>query len=355
MTAHVSKPNALGRRPLRVGVVGCGRISEKHFAALSNHTSYDLVAVCDVDRMALDQAKRSQSVPGFSDLGEMLAAVDLDLVVLCTPSGLHARQAVEAGGSGCHVLTEKPMAVKWDDAKWMVKEFDRLGLSLLTVKQNRTNPTILKLKSAIDNDQFGQIRLVVANVFWTRPQSYYDRNNGWRGTWEMDGGAVFNQASHYVDLIRWLVGPVRATFVTSSTARAIQTEDTFTATFSWQSGGIGSLNVTMLTYPENLEGSITVLGDRGTARVGGSALNEIKEWTFQDVEFQKSTCEDVDYQIDDVYGNGHESYYRELDKYLREGHGEVSDARDSIQTVEILCAMQRSARDGRPCNLPLDL
>ena len=355
MIERSSNVSSFIHRSIRVGVVGCGRISKKHFAALSESAAYDLVAVCDVDHTALEQAEKNQSVPGFSDLGAMLSAVKLDLVVLCTPSGLHARQAVEAGRSGCHVLTEKPMAVKWDDAKWMVKEFDRLGLSLLTVKQNRTNPTILKLKSAIDNDQFGAIRFVVANVFWTRPQSYYDQNSGWRGTWEMDGGAVFNQASHYVDLLRWLVGAVKSTFVISSTARAIQTEDTFTATFKWQSGGIGSLNVTMLTYPENLEGSITVLGDRGTARVGGYALNEIKEWTFQDAEFQKSTCEDVDYQIDDVYGNGHASYYKEMDKYLREGHGEVSCARDAIQTVELLCAMQRSAREGRPSYLPLDL
>jgi UDP-N-acetyl-2-amino-2-deoxyglucuronate dehydrogenase len=237
----------------------------------------------------------------------------------------------------------------------MVREFDRMRLCLFTVKQNRTNPTILKLKSAIDNNQFGAIRLVVTNVFWTRPQSYYEQNNGWRGTWEMDGGAVFNQASHYIDLLRWLVGSVRSTSVTSTTARDIQTEDTFTATLNWQRGAIGSLNVTMLTYPQNLEGSITVIGDRGTARVGGYALNEIQEWTFEDADFEKSTTEDVNYLIDDVYGNGHGSYYKELDKYLREGHGEVSDARDAIQTVELLCAMQRSARDGYPCHLPLEL
>ena len=355
MNERISNSGDLSRRPIRVGVLGCGRISKKHLAALSKNRSYELAAVCDSDNATLKDVKNSQSVPGFSNLGEMLSAVELDLVVICTPSGLHARQAVEAGRAGCHVLTEKPMAVKWDDAKWMVREFDGLDVKLFVVKQNRVNPTISKLKGAIDGGHFGHIRLLVANVFWSRPQSYYDQNDGWRGTWKMDGGAVFNQASHYVDLLRWLGGPIRSTFVTSTTARDIQTEDTFSATFDWQRGAIGSLNVTMLTYPKNLEGSITVLGDRGTARVGGLALNEMCEWTFEDSDFEKSTSVNVSYEAGDVYGNGHVSYYEELDKFLREGHGEVSEACDAIQTVELLCAMQRSARDGRPCHLPLDL
>ena len=191
------------------------------------------------------------------------------MVILATPSGLHAPQTIEAAEAGRHVVTEKPMATRWSDGKAMVQACDQAGVRLFVVKQNRLNATIQLLKRAMDKKRFGQIYMVNVNVFWNRPQEYYDSAR-WRGTWEFDGGAFMNQASHYVDLLDWLVGPVECVHAfTATLARRIEVEDTGVANVRWRSGALGSINVTMLTYPKNLEGSITIIGERGTVRVGG--------------------------------------------------------------------------------------
>ena len=193
---------------LRVALVGCGRISRKHLEAYQTHASeIELVALCDIDRDALDPLVEREKVKGFESFTELLAWGKFDLVVLTTPSGLHARQAIEAADAGFDVITEKPMATRWSDGKAMVAAFDRAHRRLFVVKQNRFNAPIQRVKAALDAGRFGRLFMITANVFWSRPQSYYD-SAAWRGTWEFDGGAFMNQASHYVDLLDWLGGPV---------------------------------------------------------------------------------------------------------------------------------------------------
>ena len=192
-----------------------------------------------------------------------------------------------------HVVTEKPMATRWADGLDMVKACDRAGVRLFVVKQNRRNATLQLLKRAVEQKRFGRIFMVTINVFWSRPQSYYDSSK-WRGTWEFDGGALMNQASHYVDLVDWLVGPVESVQAYIATlARNIQVEDTATVGVRWRSGALGSVNVTMLAYPKNFEGSVTILGEHGTVRIGGVAVNEIQTWDFAtplpDIRFTMTT------------------------------------------------------------------
>ena len=164
-------------------------------------------------------------VRGFDSLSALLAGSDADAVVLCTPSGLHAEETVQAAAAGRHVITEKPMATRWEDGRRMVQACDRAGVRLFVVKQNRRNPTLQLLKRAVDGGRFGRIHAVQVNVFWNRPQSYYD-SAAWRGTWEFDGGALMNQASHYIDLLEWLIGPVESVHAfTATLARNIQVED----------------------------------------------------------------------------------------------------------------------------------
>jgi UDP-N-acetyl-2-amino-2-deoxyglucuronate dehydrogenase len=195
-------------RKIRFALVGCGRISKSHFGALRKHADRaNLVGVCDVRPDALEAAVAETKARPHTSLGNMLADTDADIVVLATPSGLHPGQAVEVAAFGRHVMTEKPMATRWHDGVRMVKACDDANVRLFVVKQNRNNVTLRLLKRAVDQGRFGRIYMVNVNVFWARSQEYYD-SAPWRGTWEFDGGALMNQASHYVDLLDWLIGPI---------------------------------------------------------------------------------------------------------------------------------------------------
>jgi len=338
-----------------MAVVGCGRISASHFKAIEEHADdLQLVAVCDCDPAALDVASRRCEVPGYSSLAALLERGGVDLVALCSPSGLHPEQAILAAQAGCHVMTEKPMATRWSDGLRMVRECDQAGVHLLVVKQNRRNSTLQLLKRAIDKRRFGRIYMVTINVFWSRPQSYYDSAK-WRGTWEFDGGALMNQASHYVDLVDWLIGPVESVQAYVATlARNIQVEDTATVGVRWRSGALGSINVTMLTYPKNLEGSITVLGERGTVTIGGVAVNEIRHWEFADADPEDAQVRDASYQTASVYGRGHSLYYDNVVQVMRGEASPETDGREGLRSLELLIASYLSARDGRRVALPLE-
>ncbi len=346
---------AITGRPIKVSIVGCGRIAENHFKALATHSAdLQLVSVCDSDPRAAEAAAAKYSVPAFTSLNEMLAGSESDLVVLCTPSGMHSQQAIQAARAGRHVMTEKPMATRWHDGLAMVRECDQAGVHLLVVKQNRRNATLQLLKRAIERGRFGRIYMVNINVLWSRPQSYYDSAK-WRGTWEFDGGALMNQASHYVDLVDWLIGPVESVHAYVATlARNIQVEDTAQVGIRWRSGALGSVNVTMLAYPRNLEGSITILGERGTVRVGGVAVNEIQHWEFAEADPEDDKVKDASYATTSVYGFGHPLYYANAVKVLRGVEEPETDGREGLRSLELLIASYLSARDGRRIALPLE-
>jgi UDP-N-acetyl-2-amino-2-deoxyglucuronate dehydrogenase len=273
--------------------------------------------------------------------------------VLSTPSGLHSEQAILIAETGRHVMTEKPMATRWEDAKRMVSACDAAGVRLFVVKQNRRNATLQLLKRAVERNRFGRIYMVSINVFWTRPQSYYDSAR-WRGTWEFDGGAFMNQASHYVDLLDWLIGPVESLQAyTATLARDIEVEDTGVMNLRWRSGALGSVNVTMLTYPKNLEGSITVLGETGSVRIGGVAVNQIEHWQFADSDPMDQQLAEASYHTTSVYGFGHPLYYEGVIRSLREAAAPEIDGREGLKSLGLLIAMYLSARVGKRVNLPL--
>ena len=224
-------------RRIRFALVGCGRISQNHFAAIKQHAERaELVGVCDSDPKALAAAVATTAAAPFSSLSSMLRATAADIVVVATPSGLHPAQTIEIAASGRHVMTEKPMATRWHDGLRMVKACDEANVHLFVVKQNRRNATLQLLKKAVEQGRFGRIYMVTLNVFWTRPQEYYD-SAAWRGTWEFDGGAFMNQASHYVDLLDWLIGPIKSLQAyTATLARNIEVEDTGVISVEWRGG-----------------------------------------------------------------------------------------------------------------------
>lgn len=351
----LTSPLTILDRKIRVAVVGCGRIAKNHFAAIASHADEMILSgVCDADSVRLKEACSSTGAAGYSSLKELLLHCDADVIVLATPSGLHARQAIEAAEAGRHVVTEKPMATRWEDGKRMVEAFDRAGLRLFVVKQNRTNATLQMLKRAVKERRFGRIFIITVNVFWTRPQAYYE-SEGWRGKWEFDGGALMNQASHYIDLLDWIGGPVESVQAyTGTLARNIEVEDTGVAGIRWRSGALGTLAVTMLAFPKNLEGSITVLGEKGTVRIGGVALNEMLHWEFETPEPQDEKARDSGYSTTSVYGFGHSLYYDNVVDVLRGRREPDTDGREGLRSLELLTAMYLSARDGKRISLPLE-
>ena len=341
-------------RRIRFAVVGCGRISKNHLAALAEHAERaEIVALCDSNPTALEVAAPGLDSARFSSLTQMLASVDVDIVTLATPSGLHPQQAIESAHAGRHVLTEKPMATKWDEGMAMVRACRDAGIKLFVVKQNRLNPTMQLLKRAVDSGRFGRMFMVNVNVFWTRPQSYYD-DAPWRGRWDLDGGAFMNQASHYVDMVDWLVGPVDSVHAyTATLARDIEAEDTGVMSLRLRKGGLASINVTMLTHGSNFEGSITLIGERGTVRIGGVAVNRIEHWEFDQALPEDAAVKDASYATPSVYGFGHPLYYDNVISTLRgEKHAEV-DGYEGLRSLEVVIAAYRSARDGTRVGLPL--
>ena len=342
-------------RKIRLALIGCGRISKNHLAALKQHADRaELVAVCDIDPAALALAVEASGAPGHLSLKSVLSDSNADAVILSTPSGLHSDQTIQAAEAGKHVITEKPMATRWQDAKRMVQACDAAAVRLFVVKQNRRNATLQLVKRAIEQKRFGRIHMVTINVFWSRPQSYYDSAK-WRGTWEFDGGAFMNQASHYVDLLDWLIGSVDSVQAyTATLERNIEVEDTGVAAVRWRSGTLGSVNVTMLTYPRNFEGSITILGEKGSVRVGGVAVNQIQHWEFADASEEDVRVKSASYETTSVYGFGHPLYYDNVIKVLRGEAEPETDGREGLRSLEILIAIYLSARDGRRVPLPLD-
>jgi len=341
-------------KKVKLGLIGCGRISKNHLDAVSQIPEAEFVSVCDIIPEKAETVAQEHGIKKiYTDHLEMLEKETLDLVSICTPSGMHPAMGIDVAKHNINVLTEKPMAISIEDADRLIKACDDNKVKLFVVKQNRLNSTMQLLKRAIDKDRFGRIFTAQANVFWQRPQSYYDAEK-WRGTWEFDGGAYMNQASHYVDAIYWLLGNVDSVMAyTATMARKIEAEDTGCAILHFRSGIIASINVTMLTYPKNFEGSITIIGEKGTVKVGGVAVNKIEKWEFEDYDDDDRIALDTNYQPPNVYGFGHNPYYRNVVDVLLGKAVPSTDGRDGRKSVEIIQAIYRSAKTGKRVSLPL--
>jgi UDP-N-acetyl-2-amino-2-deoxyglucuronate dehydrogenase len=343
------------RQSFRIALVGCGRISGNHIAAIDKLDGLDLVAVCDTELSRAEAVAQPRGIPAFRTLEAMLAGADCDLVAICTPSGLHPAHGILAAKAGKHVVSEKPMATRLEDADALVQACDEAGVHLFVVKQNRLNPPIQLLRRAVEKGRFGRIYMANATVRWTRPQEYYTQAP-WRGTWEFDGGAFMNQASHYVDLIQWLVGPVESVVAKTATlARQIEAEDSGAAVLRFRSGALGVIEVTVLTYPRNMEGSITILGEKGTVKIGGTAVNRVEHWQFAEYDDDDKTVEQLMQAANpaSVYGSGHFGYYENVLAVLRGDARPETDGRAGRKSLELILGIYESAKLGRDVPLPL--
>ena len=335
-------------------LVGCGRVATQHLRALDHHAGRaELLAVCEPDDERRKAAAQKTGARPFASMEVMLAEARPDVVVLASPSGLHPDQARAAARAGCHVMCEKPIATRWHDGVAAVHACQKVGVHIFVVKQLRYNPTLQLLRKALGEGRFGRLSLVDMDVFWTRPQTYFDSDE-WRGTSQLDGGAFLNQTSHYVDLLTWLFGPVESVQAYMNTRqRDIEVEDSGVMNLQWRSGALGSMSVTLLTWPENLRASMTIAGSKGTAVLGGKACDQIEVWRFD------GSCEDaeaiarINRQTRDFYGDGHLAYYANVLDVLQGGAEPDTGGEAGLKSLEVICAAYRSAREGRRVHLPL--
>lgn len=341
-------------RELSVALVGCGRISVRHSQLLGEGQidGARLAAVCDIDAEKAQKIARKYSVPAFADMGEMMRTVEPDIVVVLTESGNHARHVVELAQYGAHIIVEKPMALTLSDADRMIDACDALGVKLFVIKQNRFNVPVMKLREALVDGRFGKMIMGTVRVRWCRPQHYYDQDS-WRGTWALDGGVLTNQASHHVDLLEWMMGDVDSVFAMSRTALAdIEVEDTAVVLLRFSSGALGVIEATTATRPKDLEGSISILGEKGTVEIGGFAVNEMKVWNFVEPD---PTDEDVlrDHSVNppNVYGFGHKEYYDHAIKAIRENGPNLVDGLEGRRSLELITAIYESIETGAEVNL----
>lgn len=335
---------------LRFAVVGCGRIAKRHTDLLGDSiiSGAKLVAVADINLPKAEEIGAAKNVPAYSDPHRMMETEKPDVVSVLTHSGSHANHVMELAQYGADIVVEKPMALTLEDADAMIEACDRHGVRLFVVKQNRFNVPVVQLRKALEAGRFGKLVLGTIRVRWCRPQSYYDQD-GWRGTWADDGGVLTNQASHHIDLLEWVMGDVESVFAKSSTALVdIEAEDTAIVTLKFKNGALGIIEATTAARPIDLEGSISVLGEKGTVIVGGFAVNEMKVWNFSDpAPGDEDVLEKFSVNPPNVYGFGHQAYYDHVVDCIVNEKQALVDGLQGRKSLELINAIYESIETGR--------
>jgi UDP-N-acetyl-2-amino-2-deoxyglucuronate dehydrogenase len=335
---------------IKFALVGCGRIAKRHseLLGLDQIEGAKLVAVCDNKFSNAEKISSQFDVPAYAEMDEMMKNGDIDVVVVLTPSGLHAKHVINLAKYGKHLMVEKPMALTLNDADAMIQACDKNDCKLFIIKQNRFNVPVVKLRQALEANRFGKLTLGTVRVRWARHQAYYDQD-AWRGTWSMDGGVLTNQASHHIDMLEWMMGEVESVFAKATTALAdIETEDTAVVTLKFKNGALGIVEATTATRPCNLEGSISILGEKGTVVIGGVAVNKIETWKFEE-ELDEDAVVREKFSVNppNVYGFGHQAYYEHVVECLSNGSQNLVDGLQGRKSLELINAIYESVETGK--------
>ena len=330
-------------------LVGCGRIAKRHseLLGLNQIKGARLVAVCDLVKSKALKISKQFGIPHYTNMHEMMHKEKIDAVVVLTESGNHAKTVLDLVKYHKHVVVEKPMALRLEDADLMINEFAKIDKKLFVVKQNRFNLPVLKLRQAIEQGRFGKLVLGTIRVRWCRPQEYYDQA-AWRGKWSMDGGVLTNQASHHIDMLVWMMGDVESVFARSSTALSkIEAEDTAVVTVKFVNGALGVIEATTATRPIDLEGSISILGEGGTVEIAGFAVNKMKTWNFvKDISDDDNVMDKYSVNPPNVYGFGHQAYYDYVVDCIRNNSPHLVDGVAGRKSLEVITAIYRSIETG---------
>jgi predicted dehydrogenase len=319
-------------------LVGCGRIGSRHAAIIHAHEC--LAAVCDIDEEKAKQLADTYQVPYFTDLNSMLAEIkNADMLAVCTPNGLHASHTILGLQSKLQVVCEKPMAIASSDALQMIEAASLANKKLFVVKQNRLNPPVVFLKKLLDEHRLGNIYSVQLTCCWNRGDAYYE--NSWHGTKQMDGGTLFTQFSHFIDLLFWMFGDVakvKAFCNNSAHQHCIEFEDNGVVALQFNNGILGAVHFTVNNYHNNLEGSLLVIGEKGTVKIGGQYLNELSHCEVEGISTPQLPKGNPANQYGNYEGSmsNHEAYYKEVWQSIRETADRSTNSFEAFKTVEII-------------------
>ena len=341
---------------INFALVGCGRIAKRHAELLGTGqiAGARLTAVCDISPERAREYGERYKVPAFTSVDDLLAAKDIDVVSVLTPSGTHADIAVKVAQSRRHVVVEKPMALTLEDGDRMIRASEAARVRLFVVKQNRFNVPVIKAREALDAGRFGKLVLGTVRVRWCRDDKYYAQDS-WRGTFAQDGGVIANQASHHVDMLTWFMGDVESIHAHGTTALVnIETEDTCVATLRFRNGALGVIEATGATRPKDMEGSLSVLGSGGAVEIAGFAVNKIRTWQFAEPQaHDQEVIEKFSVNPPNVYGFGHQAYYEHVVDCLANSKAALVDGIEGRRSLEFVAAIYESMASGKEVTFPL--
>lgn len=345
---------------MKYALIGCGRISPNHLEAAVNN-GLDIVGLCDIDLSHIDILLEKVNMTDkhfnrYTDYHEMLEKEKPELVAIATESGEHARIALDCLNAGCNIIIEKPIALSLEDADKIIALSKEKGLVVCANHQNRFNKSIQKIRKAVEDGKFGKMIYGTAHIRWNRNQDYYTQAP-WRGTWAQDGGALMNQCIHNIDLLRWMMGD-EVTEVCAYTDNLnhdyIEAEDLGIAIVKFKNGSYGIIEGTTDIYPKNLEETLYLFGKNGTVKAGGKSVNIIEEWLFADGEDPEKVKEENSEMPKNVYGFGHTPLYKDVINAINTHTKPLVDAEAGKRALELVLAIYKSAKEGRPVKLPLD-
>ncbi len=324
---------------INFAIVGCGRIAQRHAEHIHNTIGCNLVATCDIE---FDKAQKLADAYGsipYSSIEDLLENKDIDVISICSPNGLHAHHSILGLNAGKHVLCEKPMAISAYDCGEMIKAAEKANRRLFIIKQNRYNPPVAAVKSLIENGQLGKISSVQLSCFWNRNQNYYA--NSWKGTKELDGGTLYTQFSHFVDLLYYLIGDVKEVKAYGGNFQhqgIIEFEDTGVVILKFHNGAIGTINYTVNSYKKNMEGSLTIFGDKGTVKIGGQYLNELEYQQIEGIEITNLEQGNKANNYGEYQGSmsNHDKVYQNIVEVLKNGASVTTNMFEGLKTVEII-------------------
>ncbi len=332
---------------IRFAFIGCGSIANKHAVALKRLNDAEIVGIYDVNYNTASVFGGKHSIAAFKSIEELVEKAQPDIFNILTPSGLHGENILNLIHYNKHFVVEKPLALRLDEVDRILEEGNKRGLKLFVVQQNRFNPPIQKLKEAIDKGRFGKLVLGTIRVRWCRNQSYYDERP-WRGTWAFDGGVITNQASHHIDMLIWMMGEVESIMAKTATRLArIEAEDTGVAILKFKNGALGIIEATTATRPKDLEGSISILGEKGAVEIGGFFMNELKTWNFAEADEMDADIWGKFSKVPEEPVWNHTEFFKNVIHSLKSDTKGLIDGLEGRKSVEAINALYESAETGR--------
>lgn len=332
---------------IRFALIGCSKIAEKHAESLHRLDTAELVAVCDVESERAARLAEKYGARQYDDYHRMLREEDADVVTVLTPSGRHAEHILDLVQYRRHIVVEKPLALRLDEADAVIRACDEAGIRLFVVKQNRLNRPIQALRRALEQRRFGKLVLGTVRLRWCRTQAYYD-SAPWRGTWADDGGVLMNQASHHIDMLEWMMGDVESVMATTATQLArIEAEDTAVGILRFRNGALGIVEATTATRPKDLEGSISVLGEHGSVVVGGFAMDQLLSWDFAERRPEDEAIFVTHGANPPEFAWNHTEYLRGVVESMHHGTKALVDGLEGRKSLELINALYESAETSR--------